>query len=303
MKVSIAISTWNRCELLRLTLDRMLELRIPAGVEWELLIVNNNCTDGTDAVVATFEDRLPLRLLHEPTPGLSHARNAALAVATGEFLLQTDDDALVAPDWVEAMLAAFSAHRADLVFGRVYPWWEGAAPRWFSPLYNGLFALVDMGEPSRLLEDHEAAGAGVNHGFRMSALRSIGTYRTDLGQCQGTGGGEDSEMFERAFSRGLRVAWAPDAVVTHYIPEARCSKRFFRQRTWDDSLAHLRMLKGAPASAPRLLGLPRHFVRTNLTYLRRWLAAWTGDEGARLFYELKLIRFAGLLWNLALRRT
>lgn len=304
VKVCVAICTWNRCELLRTTLHGFLPLRVPPGVEWELLVINNNCTDATDAVVAEFSDRLPIRLIHERTPGQSYARNTAATAATGEFLLQTDDDALIEPDWMEKMLAAFHEYDADLVFGRVTPWWQDEAPEWFTPLCNGLFALVDLDGPSRLIRQGDSVGAGVNHGFRVSTLRRLGPYRTDLGQCCGTGSGEDSEMFERALSAEVRVAWARDAVVRHYISPARCTKAFFRKRAWEDSLAHLRLLRHGNGSLPAMFGLPRFFVRMNFDYGVKWLkACWHKDEGSRLFHELKLIRFAGLLWNITLRRT
>src|SRR5436309_3023469 len=79
MHATVAICTWNRSQLLRQTLDQFLDLAIPAGMTWELLVVNNNSTDDTDVVLAEFESRLPLRRLFEREPGLSHARNAALA--------------------------------------------------------------------------------------------------------------------------------------------------------------------------------------------------------------------------------
>ena len=60
--VSVAICTWNRAKLLDQTLTQMRQLRIPAGLTWELLVVNNNSTDDTDAVASRHASSLPLRL-------------------------------------------------------------------------------------------------------------------------------------------------------------------------------------------------------------------------------------------------
>ena len=76
MKITVAICTWNRAALLDQTLCEMHKLEIPAGVEWELLVVNNNCTDGTDAVVAEHAKGLPILRLFEARPGLSNAGNS-----------------------------------------------------------------------------------------------------------------------------------------------------------------------------------------------------------------------------------
>src|SRR4051812_37235025 len=100
MLITVAVCTWNRAGLLDRTLSRMCQLRVPEGVEWELLVVNNNCTDETDAVLARYQGRLPLRRLSEPSQGHSHARNRAVRAARGELLIWTDDDVLVEPDWI-----------------------------------------------------------------------------------------------------------------------------------------------------------------------------------------------------------
>ena len=51
MIATVAICTWNRAALLDRTLARFLALVPPSGATWELLVVNNNCTDETDEVV------------------------------------------------------------------------------------------------------------------------------------------------------------------------------------------------------------------------------------------------------------
>ena len=102
VSVSVVICTWNRAGLLDQTLARMRELHVPAGLAWELLVVNNNCTDDTDAVAARHRGHLPLRPVREPTPGLSNARNKGLAEARGELILWTDDDVRVDPGWLAA---------------------------------------------------------------------------------------------------------------------------------------------------------------------------------------------------------
>src|SRR5581483_541916 len=106
MHVTVAICTWNRCKLRDQTLAQFQNLRIPEGVTWELLVVNNNCTDQTDLVLENYRSRLPLRRLFEPKQGHCHARNCAVAAATGELLLWTDDDVLVNPEWLAAYVAA-----------------------------------------------------------------------------------------------------------------------------------------------------------------------------------------------------
>jgi glycosyltransferase involved in cell wall biosynthesis len=78
----------------------MTRLRIPRGAEWEILVVNNNCNDNTDEVIASFANRLPVQRVFEATPGHSHARNRAVTEAAGDLIVWTDDDVLVDPNWL-----------------------------------------------------------------------------------------------------------------------------------------------------------------------------------------------------------
>src|SRR5512143_830758 len=105
-RLTVAICTWNRSALLEQTLERMTRLVAPSGCTWELLVINNNSTDATESVIARFEARLPIRGVFETQPGLSNARNRAVREAGGEYVLFTDDDVLVDPDWLVAYNAA-----------------------------------------------------------------------------------------------------------------------------------------------------------------------------------------------------
>ncbi len=125
MNVTVAICTWNRARLLDETLSRFRSVRVPAGLDWELLVVNNRSTDDTDEVLKKYESALPLRRLFEPQQGLSHARNCAIAAAQGELLLWTDDDVLVDADWLGQLVRAANSHPTAAYFGGpIDPWFE-----------------------------------------------------------------------------------------------------------------------------------------------------------------------------------
>src|SRR5262249_2574313 len=126
-----AICTWNRSKSLSATLSSLQQLTIPPDIDWEVLLVNNNCSDDTDEVIAQFADRLPIRLLHEKRQGLSNARNCAAAAAKGDYILWTDDDAIVDPNWVAAYVNAFRTWpKASLFGGPIKLKLEGNPPRW-----------------------------------------------------------------------------------------------------------------------------------------------------------------------------
>ena len=122
------------------------QLTLPPGLDWELVVVNNNSPDDTDRVIAAHTGQLPIVRVFEGKQGHCHARNAAVAAARGDFLVWTDDDVLVPPDWLTHYLDAAARHPEAAVFGGpVRPWfavtppagspttWRGWAPagRWW----------------------------------------------------------------------------------------------------------------------------------------------------------------------------
>jgi glycosyltransferase involved in cell wall biosynthesis len=296
LQVTVAICTWNRANLLDQTLTQLRALRIPDGVDWEIIVVNNRCTDDTDAVVARHAGALPVVLCREWRQGQSYARNHAVARARGDFILWTDDDVLVDPDWMAEILRLFQTEPADIVFGKVTPWWESGPPGWFSPAFHGLFALLDYGPDTRYVTDPLEVMYGVNMAFRRDAQLKLEGFCEDLGvkKKQG-GGGEDIEIFRRALRAGMRVLYTPKALIQHFIPNERCTKRFYRNRAWGGSENHYVMLRLENAQVPWLLGLPRYFLRQQLgVFIDYFRALLRGDRSQLFFYELKIIRIGGL---------
>src|SRR5215813_12610617 len=180
MDVTVAICTWNRADLLRQTLERLTQMACPSNRTWELLVVNNNCTDGTDAVLESFRNRLPLRWIFEAQPGLSHARNAAIKEARGTWIVYTDDDVLVEPGWVAALLkTAERFPQAAAVGGPIEPWFptppDPAIVAAFPMAAKG-FCGLDHGPEEHVLTDVDEEIYGANMAFKIAA---IGTLRFD----------------------------------------------------------------------------------------------------------------------------
>src|SRR5688572_8969718 len=151
MRFTVAICTWNRAPLLSTVLEQLACMRHPSG-GWELVLVNNGSTDDTERVLDAFAGRLPLRRVFEPNPGLSHARNTAIKHATGDYIVWTDDDALVHADWLSAYEQAVERHPEAAIFGGpVRPRFEGTPPPWLSAGWEQIspaFATRDLGDES-----------------------------------------------------------------------------------------------------------------------------------------------------------
>jgi glucosyl-dolichyl phosphate glucuronosyltransferase len=232
MNVSVVVCTWNRCHLLFQTLERMASaLRVPAGIRWELLVVNNGCTDDTDRVIDAFRDRLPIRRLFEPKQGHSHARNLAVLEAAGEYIVWTDDDVLVDAQWLEAYCQAFARRPGAAVFGgAIEPWFPGRRPAWLEQAWrqvSGAYAARDLGATEiPLAVDRLPYGA--NMAVRTQEQKRF-RYDPQLGH-SGTGkvGGEETVVLRAILAGGAEGWWVPEARLRHFIPDERQTVEYLR---------------------------------------------------------------------------
>lgn len=264
--LSVAICTWNRAALLRQTLRRLSDVAPSARVSWELIVVNNNCTDDTDTVLEDFKGRLPLRRIFEGTPGLSNARNSAIAAARGRWILFTDDDVLVSNHWLDDCAAGTQTFPdAAAIGGRIEPWFpvepDADLCQAFPFLRIG-FCGLDYGSLPRLLEPHEDL-YGANLGFRLGAIEGL-RFDPRLGVSAGSAVvGEETDFVRRLRARGDTVVWWPAMQVRHYIDPSRMTRDYLLHF----SVGHgtTQVLVGPPdEQSRRLFGVPHWLWRKYL---------------------------------------
>ena len=242
--VTVAICTWNRAALLDRTLSAMSLLRVPTDITWELLVVNNNCTDDTDDVLQRYAKRLPLRRLFEPKPGLSHARNCALTAAHSDLLLWTDDDVLVDPEWLsEYVIAADAAPQASFFGGTIDPWFEAEPPAWIVShleMLQGPYAVRQLGATTRPLRNHEYP-FGANMAIRTLVATQY-FFNPALGREKDKlASGEDLDLFDRLRQQQLDGMWVGSARVRHFIPVSRLNMHYLRAWFYEGARSNLRL--------------------------------------------------------------
>ncbi|MDB5311375.1 MAG: glycosyl transferase family 2 [Gemmataceae bacterium] len=266
------------------TLGRMRDLHTPAGLAWDLVVVNNNSTDDTDAVIERHRPHLPLTRVFEPRQGHSNARNAALAAATGEVVVWTDDDVDPDPEWLAAAADAFARHPdAAAVGGPIEPWFPTAPDpdlaAVFAPLRVG-YCGVDHGPTERWLGPGESI-YGANMAFRRAAVAGL-RFDPRTGR-NGTalGSGDDLAYVAAVRAAGGKILWAPRMRLRHYVDPERMTLDYLKRYSRDN--ARVDVLMSSPAQVPTLFGLPRWVVRRYAAaVVRCWAAGLTGGRRRRL---------------------
>lgn len=100
--LSVVVPTFNEEEVIGECLER---LSRQLDHILEVVVVDNNSTDKTVDIVATFTERFSeIRMISESRQGLVFARNAGLDAATGPAVARIDSDTLVPPEWAKTIV-------------------------------------------------------------------------------------------------------------------------------------------------------------------------------------------------------
>lgn len=121
MKISVVIATYNRKESLRATLHALEKQRFPKA-DFEVCVVSDGSTDGTDKMLAEYQHTgvLNLHFFSQENKGPAAARNLAIRSASGEIIAFTDDDCLPNENWLAIIDATFHTQAIVALQGRTY---------------------------------------------------------------------------------------------------------------------------------------------------------------------------------------
>jgi glycosyltransferase involved in cell wall biosynthesis len=195
-------------------------------------------------------------VLSERRPGLSRARNVALAWADADadVLTFVDDDAVVDPGWGAALTRRWDEAPTDVavIGGPIRPRFDTPPPDWVSDAILPALTLLDRGSAVCDLDPAVEAVYGANISFRAGPLRQAGGFDPALGHSGGRVFFAEEDDAQRALVRlGYRVRYVPDAGVLHVIPASRLTRGAFVRRRFAFGAALGARGGRAPAVAAR----------------------------------------------------
>jgi glycosyltransferase involved in cell wall biosynthesis len=238
-------------------------------VRYELVVVDNNCTDDTAQVVKQYAQQSPIiRYVFEAKQGVSHGRNAGIAAAHADLIAFTDDDVLAESNWVERVKAVFDTEPDHgCIGGRVLPIWPGDQPRWLDRGHWSPLALLDYGEAQTIDAINRKCLVTANMSARRSVFEQIGHFSPQFQKTNGsTCSVEDRELQERYWKAGGRCRFDPSMVVYASIQPERLNKSYHRRWHYSHGQMHANLRDPSmESSAFRILGIPGHVYRSFLT--------------------------------------
>lgn len=264
--VSIIVNTCDRAAFLQ---DALLGIAALRHAPLEVVVVNGPSTDGTDALLDAWQDRIKRRDCAERN--LSVSRNIGIAAAAGDIVAFLDDDAVPHPDWLAhivphyrdpdvAAVGGFTVDNTGMCFqarktlcdrfGRAHHvsdfFDERPLSRPGTPLYPSLL--------------------GTNSSFRRSALTAIGGFDHAFAYLL-----DETDVCLRLVDAGHRVVYEPTALVFHqYAPSHIRDTRRIARTLYPSAVskAYFVMRHGAAQSIERaaeaLSGYRRELLDSNL---------------------------------------
>lgn len=221
--LQLLLSTRNRAGVLARSLNALCALAPPEG-GYAILAVDNGSEDETGAVLAAFENRLPLERLFEIRPGKNIALNRALdhlgaRIEGAELVVFCDDDILPERDWLIRLEEAARRYpETDLFGGEITIAWTSPPPPWleaFRPHFGLLFAETGAAEGACAPE----ALWGPNLAIRGSAFCGGLRFNPGFGPngSQDYAMGSETELLSRLGGLGLGARMVGQAGVGHMI--------------------------------------------------------------------------------------
>lgn len=206
--VSVVMPTYQRRDQVTKAVKAIAEQSLDQP--FEIVVVSDGSTDGTEAALAALDLGVPLRVFTQDNGGPASARNRGVAEAQGELIAFVDDDLVASPGMLQAHVDAHrDAGPNQVVIGPMLdppefdmqPW-----VRWEQAMLRKQYDAMDAGEYSATPRQFYTGNASLHRAHLIEAGGFDTTFRR----------AEDVELAYRLDDAGLDFTYLRDAVGWHF---------------------------------------------------------------------------------------
>ncbi|MDQ0316595.1 glycosyltransferase family 2 protein [Amorphus orientalis] len=282
--VSIIVITYARPALLRKCLDTCIAQSPQPSGGFEVVVVDNNPAASAEAMVSEIAATapVPVRYVHEPTPGIPNARNAGIRATSSPVIGFVDDDQTLAPDWLDLMTRALEETGDDCMFSNVAP----------------VYSEPDVSPPPAIERLYgRTAKSRATNGVLIRRETCITDPFPFDPQMMFTGG-TDTDFFTRLASRGRSFGWCAEAMAWEFVPADRLGVRYNMKREFAGgqhfARTQIRYSRSKPLTAAKILA--KAVLQTGGLGVAAAVSPLLGPD-RRAFLLLRLAGAVGkLLW-------
>ncbi len=306
LNVAICVCTHNRAEVLKRLLLHLRDIDLngynPECVE--LIVIDNNPNSATRDICEQTGQSLPIRVHYttEPVPGITYARNRAVAVALergAELVAFIDDDDIPHPDWLTQLLDRQQATGADLVFGS----WilDEQMPDWARD--SGIFR-----SPTKTKQDKKGGRYGLpdcastcNLLVGRDILLRVGETGPIFSHAFCNSGGEDKDFFIRAHHLGAQLASAENSFIHRIHGPSRYTAKGLIRRGFKNGCSQVNMARYHGDSSRRLKLLATALTKLVISLI---ILPFTIFSRAKFMHSLyRVAKASGVLYTTVTGRS
>ncbi|RZL69862.1 MAG: glycosyltransferase family 2 protein [Pedobacter sp.] len=240
--VSLVICCFNSENRISKTLQFIAAQRVPEHIDWEILLIDNACTDATVDIAIDMWNNVKsncnLKVITEMQPGLSFARKTAIKEAQFEYILFCDDDNWLHPEYVFNVYTIMSKDTTIAVLGGCGVF-EPEKPLW---KYSSFFQKYYVnGAQTWAKSEHWVYGASAT--IRKTVIQELydngweqittGRKKTKLSA------GEDVEICFMCYLMGHKIVYDDRLTFKHFVPKSRQNINYLKRVNYGIGYSHV----------------------------------------------------------------
>jgi glycosyltransferase involved in cell wall biosynthesis len=202
--VSVVVPVYNGQKTIEACLKALLNQTLPLSA-YEIIVVNDGSTDGTEQLVKQF----PVRYFSQDNQGPAKARNFGVENASGDIILFTDSDCVPQRDWIELMTRPLRDGQITAVKGAYRTAQRSLVARFAQVEFEERYELLKKRPYIDFVDSYSAA-------FRKATFLEAGGFDTSFPKANN----EDTEFSYKLNAMGCKMVFVPDAIVYHRHPDS-----------------------------------------------------------------------------------
>ena len=269
--LSVGVCVYNKEKEIPNALQSLAEQTISKDL-FEIIVVDNNSTDNTEAVVKEFINNHPelnIKYFKEINQGVSYARNRCYKEASGNYIVYFDDDEIAFKDWLQNFYDSIKKHpEAVILAGKVIVKYEDPEFAKIADSYiDNWFANYEYGDEEIVLSkeliekgkiDYPIAG---NMAVKMDYIKEVNGFDTDLGRSENLMlGGEETKFTKDALENGKIAIYTPQSTIHHIVIKNRCSIDFLKMKHFQQGMTFIRIYFNGVSLFKRLKIVIYHII-------------------------------------------
>lgn len=246
--VSVIICSYNSGSKVIKTLEHLALQEYVSNVEYELIVVDNNCTDETVGLVRNtwilLKSPYPLQIVQERLAGLNNARKKGIETAKYENIILCDDDNWLCKDYLKRVYCLLKEKpEVGMVGGKGEAVADIDFPDWFRQLKGFGYAVGDEGRKTGYVNDVYGAGMSLRKSVFLLIIKQLDNFLLTDRRGSSLSSGGDTEFSILIQRAGYKIFFDSNLTFKHFLNKNRLNWKYYLKlrKSFGQAAAYLQL--------------------------------------------------------------